>query len=307
MYKYLFLSFISFVLIACGGEESSETSNDMEEVEMDTTNSDANYSGIWEDEDSTSFFDFIRTIADEDSQDLMDDIGYMEMEMMNDFNAIQTAEELKEFYFGSLEYYYDIIQDLTWGDGYYAEGDWDEWMKLNEALPFYDAGSYEAEGQFGVVINAYPFYEKAKETEEDDDDIYFEAVMRFNNGMEEANDFIVLGYGGSYTFYTHSCDWCSESMLGSGVFEYVLEITQNCTDSTNIFQKELYELEGRAVDDLEFDCYVETQENVLAELERIATNIKMPKDHMQEVYDAINSVDDGSGLTFNGECEWENW
>ncbi len=57
---------------------------------------------------------------------------------------------------------------------------------------------------------------------------------------------------------------------------------------------------------MSFNCYQEDKKTVMAELEKIASTIKMPEKHMQELYDVINDVDNGDGITFGGECEWED-
>lgn len=297
------LSFIFFY--SCNStEETAE--KEIHEVEFDSSDTYHAIISDIEDDDTTTFFEFLESITVEFEQETKDDVAYMKNQMMNDFNAIQTAEELKEFYLKTVPATLTILEDIAWSYDGSPESDWSDWEKLNEKLPFFDAGSYEAEGNFGLVINAYPFYEKAQSTPSDHDDIYFEAVKRINNGFEElSNELIIIGYGGSYTFFEHYCDWCSNSLLGTGIFEYVLEITQNCSDSTNLFRAELYEIESQTLRSMSFDCYQESEEKVLAELEKIASTIKMPDDHMQVLYDVIDDIDNSEGITFDGECEWE--
>lgn len=305
MKKLALLPLACILFYSCNStEETSE--KEIQVVEFDSSSTSNEIISSIEDEDTTTFFEFVESITVEFEQETKDDVAYLNNHMMNDFNAIQTAEELKEFYLKTVPATLTILENIAWSYEGSPESDWNEWEKLNEELPFFDAGSYEAEGNFGLVINAYPFYEKAQSTPSDHDDIYFEAVKRINNGFEElSNELIIIGYGGSYTFFEHYCDWCSNSLLGTGIFEYVLEITQNCSDSTNLFRAELYEIESQTLRSMSFDCYKESKEIVMAELEKIASTIKMPDEHLQELYDVIDDIENGEGITFDGECEWE--
>ena len=293
--------FSIFFLLSCNEENDSSNDNNEESPREDVEFAETE-EWIEDDPDTSTFFPFIKERLSADPYDLLVSIKHQ-------YEEVKTEEDVFILYNDFVSEGLDILNEAMMDDETYDYeiGPDEVWNKVTNDLPFYEADRFCSECEFEFVINAYPFYELAQKTPEKNDDAYFK-VLGMINGDGTDEDFsygIYVRAGNNYYFQTLSCDFCSSNHLGSGVFYDVLEITSVNQDSTNLFKDLIYEEERYTLNYLEAYCYSGSQDEAMGELERIATNIVMPDNHMQMLYDAIDFLDTNDELQFNDECDYD--
>lgn len=232
---------------------------------------------------------------------------------VKDFENIKTATELADFYNNTVPKIQQVIYgalQISNPEVMYAGDDApvESWKFLRDYMPFIGVELMCSECDAEPLTNIYPFIEKAEETSDSTDDMFFKTLKLIFYEDYYDGDFLWDGGGNSGNWKTmDGCDFCSYSNLGNRQIYQILEALVNVQKATKLFDKRINELKSNAFLHLSDYHYAGTHEDVLAELNDIA-KLELTEEGKKEVDDALKFLkekkNDIQYNCENGNCEY---
>ena len=201
--------------------------------------------------------------------------------VITQFNKCQSAKDLDNVFKNQYRFLLalDKVLQRYDADSFPAQD------SLNKYIPFITIGY----GHEGCCTQAYPryypMYEKALQTPEKDDDVLFDAFSSVytidkENKIFAYNKFIV--YESMEDAY---------SKAGENEFIRAFAAIQSARQKTNMFQDQFQMLFDRVFSDLtQYEYFIHSKDEVLQELEQIATEISMDNASKQILENYIERV-----------------
>jgi hypothetical protein len=144
-----------------------------------------------------------------------------------------------------------------------------------------------------VSFNYYFLFNKAEETESDEDDLFFKVLDE--SSTFEKNAFF---FGGT-SLIEWETDIVGYSKLGSGIYFSVFQKIQEAASKPTCFKKALEEIKNSTLQMLEYDDYKYSKEKVLTELNKIEMNIKFTDEEKKKLDKAKKYIALKPGENFN--------
>lgn len=148
---------------------------------------------------------------------------------------------------------------------------------------------------FDLMLNGLS--KKVKETEGEDDDQFF--------------DLIVKTYGGDYEPGTMSANWFEPtwdlggmSLLGSGKHQEFFVATDKLLEAKNIFKEGILYYRQIAMDDASnWGSFAHSKEKVLAELKSILKKVKLTENESDGIRSQIKDIESGTEEDYQFDCK----
>ena len=235
-------------------------------------------------------------------------------EAKKEFNKIESSADLAKFYNITIPKIYKIIYkgiDVSNPEVEYAGDDAPvkTWAFFSKYMPFIRITLMCSECDAGPHTNTVPLIEIALQTNEKDDDIFFETLEIIFGDSEFGREIIWDGGGNLGNWHTmDGCDFCSYSNLGSGTIFQILSGIQSAKKAGNNFTKRLDELKYRALSHMNSDNYASTKTKVLDEIKKILNEIELTDDEITGINDNKKRIETSSKIQFNcqaGGCKYD--
>ena len=201
--------------------------------------------------------------------------------VITQFNKCQSAKDLEYVFKNQYRFLLALnkVLERFEADSFPAQD------SLNRYIPFISIG-YGAEGCCTEADpRYYPMYEKALQTPEKDDDILFDAFSSVYNIDKE---YKIFAYN-KFIVYESMEDVYSKA--GENEFIKAFAAIQSARQKTNMFQEQFQMLFDRVFSDLiQYEYFIHSKDEVLQELEQIATEISMDNASKQILENYIERV-----------------
>ena len=148
-----------------------------------------------------------------------------------------------------------------------------------------------------ATYNYYSIYEKALETPDKDDDIFFDAYESMNKKISNENG----TFFSDWNMFFDIVDFeTSYSKLGNGNFLNAFKTIQNSKTKTTLFSKQFDRFKLKLFRDLIFNGkFYYSKKEVLDELNSISSEIDFDKSDKQELNGYINKINNLPNTDFN--------
>ncbi len=220
-------------------------------------------------------------------------------EVNKKFLKIKTSKDVAEFYAEK-----DKI-DRTVSDAMYKHDpdgyDYKKWDFLKVFMP----GLCVGDGAEGIMIAKFslvPLYEKAKQTPEKDDDLFFEAISEGGKTEDGDNEIKYLKHAWLHYCY-HDLEPCYLKLGKGEIYNYLLRIEKALNVKGN-FKKELDDMMSWAITELKCELYAYSKEDTQKYIDKIAEDIKLEGDLLTTFNEAKTYIAALPDEKFNTEEKW---
>jgi hypothetical protein len=214
----------------------------------------------------------------------------------NLYNKISTAAEMAQFYVKIVPELQKYVQegmqksdpDVTMAG---ESGPAERWKNIHLFLPCFESVLLCSECSSEAILNIVPLIEKAKNTPENFDDLYFDALKLMYNTEPEEKATIYDGGGNIATWFTmDGCDFCSYSNLGDGTVLNILQALDNAGAVSELFKEKIEQKRGMIMPHEYQKNYGYSKEEVEKELKQILQSVKLTSEEKTNVEKALKSL-----------------
>jgi hypothetical protein len=226
-----------------------------------------------------------------------------------EYLQIKTAKQLADFHMLTLPKVVEIIRKGIEVSNPEAIDDAgnpapaNTWKFLHKEFPFVIVDVRCSECSAEAYVNIKPLYEKARQTPEDFDDLFYEGLkLAYEDGNEWFENW-------RYSWKVQDgCDFCFYSTLGMGTMYKILKELQKSEDKSKMFESKIIDLKEDAARNLSTLFYGTSKENVLKEYDKIAKEIKFQghvKKIVEEARAQIMALDNSRFNCKDGNCDYD--
>jgi hypothetical protein len=236
---------------------------------------------------------------------------------VEEFNRIKTASDLASFYQKTLESVTTIIDEqIEKNDPTEYSGDDSpdvHWRWFSDYFPPVKCAVLCSECTYGALVNLVPLAEKARQTPEKEDDLFFDLAMTAYNPQNEALEIVYDGRGrnevnvGEWSIMIN-CDICMASMLGSGYHYKILQKLEKVAPARSLFGDVMdqYLETTLLIDD---SHYNHDKATVLAELDKMLTSPVLTDKQKKALQESRENINTDTSIEFDcaqGDCTWDD-
>jgi hypothetical protein len=295
---------LSFLWLACGSG-SKQTESNADSVQTEIKNEDAVLEAentVWDDS-LKKYFTPAQVVKIKQAS--------------SEFRQIKTAADLAKFYQVALDTVRNIVDKrIMLLDPMEYSGDNRpdvHWKWFNSYFPVLKGAVLCSECDYSAHINVVPLMEKAKQTAEKEDDLFFDlALATYAYGIKAPIE-VYDGKGGpgdnQGEWETNiGCDVCFANMLGSGYYSMIIQKLDAAASARSLFGKVMDHYLDFTVTNVISDHYYHDKAKVLNEADQLLKSTSLSKEQREKLTQARGKINAGEGIQFgcgSEECTWE--